>query len=158
MKRLILFLLISAFILPIYTLGLAAEDDAAARLRIKQNVPNLLVPAGSIVRIDLRLTDGKSEKRATIKDPGTILGISSGLREAILQDRFNIGRQFHSPRHTLEITFIHKEKPAIRLTWVGVSMYWMSWNKEMAEKNDAINFPPAATQTPPPVATPNSPT
>ncbi len=140
MKKPILFLLISAFVLPIHTLGLAGESDAAAKLRIRQNVPNLLVPAGSIVRIDLKLTDGMSEKRGTIKDSNTLLSICSELREAILQDRFNVGRQIHSPRHTLEITIIHKEKPPIRLIWVGESMYWMFWNEETTEKHDVINF------------------
>ncbi len=136
----LLFLLLSEFVLSLLAVAWANDGDAAAKLRIKQNVPNLLVPAGSIVRIDLKLTDGKSEKKGTIRDQKTIIFICSGLREIILQDHFNIGRQRHQPSRTLEITFIHKEKPPVRLSWVGMSNYWMSWNREMLEKHHEINF------------------
>ena len=141
MNRRILFLLllVLAFHLPPAS-ARDAESDAAASLRIKQNIPDQLVPAGVIIRIDLRRTDGMSEKRATIKDQETIGLICSALRENILHDRYKIGLQFHSPSQTLEMKFIRKNKPPLRLIYVGASMYWISWNQDMVKKHSDINF------------------
>ena len=118
----------------------ADVNDEAARSRIMENVPPLLIPAGSITRIDLRLRDGKVEKRGVIKDQQTITFICSGLRHVILQNRFKIGRQWHQPSQMLQIVLVHKEKPPIHLNWVGMSMYWITWNEEMRKSYEAINF------------------
>ena len=141
MNRRILFLLLLAFAFHLPpAIARDVENDAANSMRIKQNVPNLLVPAGAIIRIDLRRTDGIREKRATIKDEETIGLIRSALRENILHDCYKIGLQFHSPSQTLEMKFIRKKKPHLRLIYVGESIYWISWNQDMVQKHSDINF------------------
>jgi hypothetical protein len=121
------------------TAGPLVEADLAAKQRIKQAVPPLLMPNGSIVRIAVGTFRGKQDPFYVIADPKTIALICEALRNTIRQDRFQIGHQIHSPKEVQEIVFVHRNKPPLRLLSVGDAMFWMSWNKE-SDKPEQINF------------------
>lgn len=116
--------------------------DRAARLRIQQEVPALLSPCRSIQRIHVALFRGEDEgARRTISDAGTIARICGELREAILQDDFQIGAQFHAPSAVRKIAFVREGRPSLRLLGVGDAMFWMSWNEPTkGPAPEPINF------------------
>lgn len=117
------------------------DADAVLLRRIQQEVPPLLASPGSIARIDVVQTGPtKRTKRRTVTDPTQIATISRGLRNAILQQSFTIGKQFFSPRMTQEISFVIQGKPALRLISVGDAQFWMSWNEDRRASNGDINF------------------
>ena len=107
---------------------------------IKKTIPPLLRSAGSVSKIEITLHKDGIKKSHIINDQDTINIISSSLNETILSDNYRIGRQWHQPSINLAIKLILKEKDPIHLTWVGMSMFWITWNEKMRKNHDDINF------------------
>ena len=119
----------------------ANKDDVAQMELIKKSIPPLLIfGAGSVTRIEIILHKDGIEKSLIINNKEIIGIISSTLREIIMLDNFQIGKQFHQPNIGLDIMLILKDKDPIHLNWIGMSMFWITWNEKMRKNNKSINF------------------
>jgi len=141
MKKTPLYLitLILLFI-PSYLIS-ANKDDVGQIELIKKTIPPLLRwGAESVTKIEITLHKDEIEKSLIINNQDTINIISSSLREIIMSDNFQIGKQFHQPNIGLDIMLILKDKDPIHLNWIGMSMFWITWNEKMRKNNESINF------------------
>ena len=109
--------------------GAGSEADAVARVRIRQAVPAVLTPCSAIERITVAAFRGAAGSPArSISDPATIDLLCGKLRDTVVQEQFQVGHQVHSPAEAIEITFIQRSKPALKLVSVGDDMFWISWD------------------------------
>ncbi len=119
----------------------ANKDDVGQMELIKKTIPPLLRwGAESVTKIEITLHKDEIEKSLIINNQDTINIISSSLNETILSDNYRIGRQWHQPSINLAIKLILKEEDPIHLNWVGMSMFWITWNEKMRKNHDDINF------------------